>query len=64
MSKVGGLSVHELGGNYYIIMFILNISGIGYYNYLVYLINMFFIHYRRKRLTYGEVINIHHLGVP
>ena len=43
MSKVGGLSVHELGGNYYIIMFILNTSGIGYYNYLVYLINMFFI---------------------
>ena len=43
MSKVGGLGVHELGGNYYIIMFILNASGIGYYNSLVYLINTLFI---------------------
>ena len=31
MSKVGGLGVHELGGNYYIVVFILNTSGIGYY---------------------------------
>ena len=46
MSKVGGgggLGIHELGGNYYIIMFILNTSGIGYCKYLVYLINTFFI---------------------
>ena len=30
----GELGVHELGGNYYIIVFILNTSGIEYYNYL------------------------------
>ena len=40
MSKMEGLGVHELGGNYYIIVSILNTSGIGYYNYLI---NTFFI---------------------